>query len=266
MPYFPQLSTGNLAQYPVVRRRRMRSVVNESPGGGRLAWADANAESTEWELALRGLTAAEWGAIESLFESRGGRLNSFVFLDPVDNLLGWSEELSADIWTADPMLAIEAGRADPVGTQRGSRLVNTGQAAQRLTQALAAPAWFQYCLSAQVRSESRSPVRLVLRSAQSESSSVFEAGADWRPVWFAAKPGSTAEAVACGVELAPGASVEVFGLQLEAQGGPGAYSSTPAQGGVYPACRFGDDVLRCTAEGADQYAVTVRITSCREGV
>lgn len=252
---FPQLSTGNLAQYPVVRRRRTRSVVNESPGGGRLAWADANAERVEWELPLSGLTATEWFAIESLYEACGGRLRSFVFLDPVENLLGWSEDLRAAIWTVDPMLSIDAGR-----------LVNAGQAAQGLRQTLAAPSWFQYCLSLQVRSESRSPVRLFVRSAEREAAATVETGPEWRPVWLEARPGETAEAVTCGLELAPGAAVEVSGLQLEAQSSPSAYNSTAARGGVYPACRFANDTLRSTAEGVDQYSALVRITSCREDV
>ncbi len=266
MLYFPQLSTSSMAQYPIMRRRRMRSVVNETPGGARLTWLDTAAETLEWELTLAGLTAAEWGAIEALFESCGGRAAGFLFLDPLDNLLGWSEDLNAAIWTCDPMLQRTAGRPDPLSTARATQLVNAGQAAQRLSQTLSVPSWFHYCLSLRVRSATPNSIKLVLAAAGREESRTVETGPEWRDVWLSAQPGGTAETITAGVELTPGAAVDVFGLQLEAQGGPSVYMKTAGKGGVYPATRFSNDSLQCRTDGVDWHSAIVGLTSRREGV
>jgi hypothetical protein len=263
---FPQLSTGNTAQYPIVRRRRKRSIVNETPGGGRITWADTAAETMEWELTPIGLTTAEWSAIENLFEACGGSASDFLFLDPLDNLIGWSEDLMATAWTCGPMLERTVGRPDPLGTARATRLVNTGQAPQRLTQTLSAPGGHQYCLSARVKGANPGLVKLVLAAPGREGSRTVASGADWSEAWLSAALGGTGETMACGVELAPGASVELFGPQLEAQTGPSAYKRTPGRGGVYPSARFLDGLLRCRTDGIESHSTTVRITSRRGGV
>ncbi|MDP2996229.1 MAG: hypothetical protein Q8N47_01995, partial [Bryobacterales bacterium] len=250
----------------IVRRRRTRSIVNETPGGGRVTFSDSAAESLEWELALTGLTSQEWAPIEDLFEACGGRASDFVFLDPLDNLLGWSEDLAAAGWAAGPMLERTAGRPNPLGTARATRLVNTGQAPQRLTQTLSAPGGFQYCLSARIRSAVPGVAKLVLATTGGEDLRIVETGPVWREVWMTAKLGGTGETITGGVELAPGASVDVFGMQLEAQTGPSAYKKTAGRGGVYPFARFSEDLLRAKTEGIDSHSTVIRITSRREGV
>jgi hypothetical protein len=263
---FPQLSNGSAAQYPIVRRRRTRSLVNETPGGGRVTFPDTAAESLDWEMALSGLTTQEWTAIEDLFEACGGRGSDFLFLDPLDNLLGWSEDLEAAAWAAGPMLERTAGRPDPLGTTRATRLVNAGQAPQRLTQTLSAPGGFQYCLSVRIRSAVPGVAKLVLATAGGEELRIVETGPEWREVWTTAKLGGTGETITGGVELAPGASVDVFGMQLEAQTGPSAYKKTAGRGGVYPLARFSEDLLRSRTEGIDSHSTVIRITGRREGV
>jgi hypothetical protein len=265
---FPQLSTGSAAQYPIVRRRRTRSIVNETPGGGRVTFSDSAAESLEWELALSGLTTQEWMVIEDLFEACGGRASDFLFLDPLDNLLGWSEDLEAAAWAAGPMLERVAGRPDPLGATRATRLVNTGQAPQRLSQTLSAPGGFQYCLSVRVRSAVPGVAKLVLATTGGEELRIVETGPEWREVWMTGKlsgpeGGPTGETITGGVELAPGASVDVFGMQLEAQTGPSAYKKTAGRGGVYPFARFSEDLLWSKTEGIDSHSTVIRITGTR---
>ncbi len=261
---FPQLSTGGLAQYPASRRRRRRSVVNVTPDGTRIAWADSAAKSVLWELDLIGLTAAEMGAVEELFETCEGRATDFLFLDPLDNLLGWSEDLQAAIWAAGPMLTRMAGRPDPLGTTRATRLVNTGQAAQRLTQTLSAPSWFQYCFSLRLRSDSAGTARLVLEAGGVTEVRAVLTGSSWAEAWLSTNTGGTGEIVTVGLELDAGSAVDVFGLQLEAQMGPSPYKRTTGRGGVYPNSRFHGDLVRSTAEGVDWFSAAVRITSREE--
>ena len=64
-----------------------------------------------------------------------------------------------------------------------------------------------------------------------------------------------------GLSLAPGATVEIFGLQVEAQPGASNYKATAARGAVYPGARFDDDSLMLTTVAARQHATTIRIVS-----
>jgi hypothetical protein len=109
-------------------------------------------------------------------------------------------------------------------------------------------------------------VKLVLAAPGREESLIAATGSEWREAWLSAVPGGTGETITAGIELAPGAAVEIFGLQLEAQTGPSAYKRTAGRGGVYPSARFLDDALRCRTEGIDSHSTIVRITSRRGGV
>jgi hypothetical protein len=64
-----------------------------------------------------------------------------------------------------------------------------------------------------------------------------------------------------GIGLPPGCGLDLFGLQLEAQPGPGAYKKTRDIAGVYPVSRFDQDSLTSTATGFNQYSTSVTIVS-----
>jgi hypothetical protein len=62
MLVYPQLSTGALVQYPVTKRRRLRTIRNRALDGSAIKCADPLAEITEWELHYEGLSDAEAAA------------------------------------------------------------------------------------------------------------------------------------------------------------------------------------------------------------
>jgi len=62
-------------------------------------------------------------------------------------------------------------------------------------------------------------------------------------------------------QLEAGASVDLFGMQAEAQLAPSDYRVTGANGGLYARARFGEDRLTVTAQGADVYDATIRIVN-----
>src|SRR5512140_1133718 len=77
-----------------------------------------------WDLDLE-LTGAELAQMEAFFTARSGAYDSFMFLDPLDNLLAWSEDLSQDAWQA----------TDPSHFHmEGQRLINTGPLPNVLSQ------------------------------------------------------------------------------------------------------------------------------------
>jgi hypothetical protein len=127
------------------------------------------------------------------------------------------------------------------------------------------PSWFHFCLSVWLRSASPNAVELFAATNEAEAHDSIVAGPEWREFWMSSKLDGTAENLTAGIELAPGAAVEVFGLQLQAQIGPSSYKRTAGRGGVYPAARFAEDLLRQRTDAIDWHSTTVRITSRREG-
>jgi hypothetical protein len=240
MAYFPQL-----AQFPARKRLVQRTVVNRQAGGASWKLADPPEAAVEWELNLKGLSAAECGALESLFETVEGRLGTFTFLDPFDNLLKWSEDLSAPEWVKDPLLEIS-----------GSLVINRGPGELALEQSVPAPAWFQYCFSAYVRG---GEVRLFARAGAQTASRTFATGEQWQRLELAALPNGTEEAVVFGAAIPEGAAVEMYGFQVEPQPASSAYKKTTAHSGVHTHTRFLDDALEVTADGVDNYSLLVRI-------
>jgi hypothetical protein len=74
---------------------------------------------------------------------------------------------------------------------------------------------------------------------------------------------SNEELVKFGLELDPGRSVDVYGMQVDAQPAPSPYKRTMAQGGVYPEARFGDDFFEVVAEGPGSFGCRVRVVAAR---
>lgn len=259
MLYFPQFATGAVSQMPCTKRLMRRTVANETGDGSLLKVFDAGGSAVEWEMELAGLDANEWGEVDDLFEATEGRLGTFVFLDPFGNLLGWSEDLSAAVWSKDSGLAVTAGVADGFGGNRASRVQNQAQAEQGVRQTAAVPAWFQYCLSVYARSDQPCVVRLFATASQGTASTRFLAGPNWRRFEFSTQPGGTAEAVTFGVAVEAGGQVELYGLQAEPQRGASAYKRTTTRNSLYPSTSFATDELKMRSDGPGEYSCRVRI-------
>jgi hypothetical protein len=265
MLYFPQLATGAGSQFPVTRRAVRRTVVNAAPDGRMVKLADAGAASVEWQLSLAGLTGEEWGAIESVFEGAEGRLKSFTFLDPTDNLLVWSEDLSQVTWVKDAGLELTAGVADPAGTTRATRIGNSGGSALTIRQTLEIPGWYQYCFSVWTRSATPGDAWLWRTSAAGLVKKQFKTWGAWNRLAYSTKVSDTSETVSFGLELGAAGVVEVFGLQLEAQRGASKYKKTASRGGVWREAYFQDDALRLTSAGPGEHSGVVRIRAGQQG-
>lgn len=261
MLYFPQLSSGAVAQYPLIKRRVHRTVLNRLADGRRIKLADTAAQRIEWEIAYHALRDAERRQLEEFFAEAEGRLREFTFLDPASNLLAFSEDLTAGAWTRGPLVAATAGVADPAGGSAATRLVNTGPAEQRLQQSLSAPGWFHYCFSFYARSEDETTVTLFRATGGTEAAEQKKTGRAWRRLAMGGASEPEAETVTFGLAIAPGGSVEVYGLQVEPQPAPSSYVKTASRGGVYGKARFDHDQLTFTSDGPEQHGCTVRITA-----
>jgi hypothetical protein len=248
MLVYPQLATGALGQFPVRKRRRMRTVTNLAADGSAVKLADPAAEITEWSLQYAGLTDAEAAAIEQFFEAAEGTLNGFTFVDPVGNLLAYSGELDNAAWIADPMLTVTAG--DP-GVWN---LANTGEAAQSITQTLSLPGGYVYCLSVYL-SAAQAMAACLLAAAGSSGVNV---GSAWQRFQYTVSVDASAETTTFGLQLPAGAAVDAQGFQVEAQPGASKYKPTTA-GGVYQNARLASDALALTATDVNHHSATVNI-------
>jgi hypothetical protein len=261
MLVFPQLSTGASALYPLTKTSRQRSVVNTLGDGSMDVYADPDAASLGWELQGKGLTAAEWGAIEALFEATSGMWQPFTFLDPVGNLLAESEDFGASAWTNGALIDLTTGAADPLGTTRATAVVNAGQATEGVAQTLTVPGNFQYCLSIWARTGNGTNVTLSISTTGGSATQTFVLGTQWTRVTLAANLAQSTDAVTFAANLTAGGAIDIFGMQAEAQWGPSDYKLTGTSGGVYPGARFGADRLTVTAQGTDVYDAVIQIVN-----
>jgi hypothetical protein len=261
MSYFPQLDSGASVQYPFVKRRYFRTVVNTLAGGRTVKFLDPGATVAAWDLDLVSLTNLERGRLEDFFHAVEGRLGSFTLLDPTENLLLWSDDLTASVWTADPQLWLTRGLDDPEGDNSATRLTNVGPSNQAIAQSLEAPGWYCYCFSVFARSNAACRLTLFRSSGAHEHTIEFVVTPTWRRlVLNGANPGNT-ESVTFGIRLEAASSVDVYGPQAEAQPAPSPYRKTTSRNGVYTEARFDDDVLEVISDGPEQHACKVRIVA-----
>ena len=254
MLVYPQLATGALSQFPVEKRRRLRTVVNAAADGRSIRLADPAAEATEWQLQYAGLSDAELAALQQFFLAAEGSLNGFTFLDPAGNLFAWSDHLDNAVWARGPVLAVSGEVADPMGGSNAWHTVNSGGGAQSITQTLGAPGGYTYCLSAYARA-SQPAVATLLRGTDRADRQV---GTEWKRIAFAGTGDAKAASLVFGLEAPAGAALDIFGLQVEPQAGASGYKAATS-GGVYENARFGDDTFRFTTTAPDCHSATVNI-------
>lgn len=250
---FPQLTTGAYSQFPVGKQRRARTVTNTAADGSSIKLADPNGALTEWQLRYEGLSDAELSSLQQFFMLSEGSLIGFTFLDPMGNLLAWSEDLTNAVWGPGPFLAIAGAVADPLGGTNAFQLTNSGEGVQNVSQTLNVPTGYVYSLSMYVRAAQATAVTLLFGSNREAAT----AGPNWSRISFSGSGAATAASILFGIELPPGV-IDVFGLQVEAQPTPSAYQKSTT-GGVYADARFGDDTLSFTTTDVNRHSATVNI-------
>jgi hypothetical protein len=187
------------------------------------------------------------------------RLGSFTFLDPTDNLLLWSEDLTQTAWTHNSLLTVASVVADPNGGTSASRISNTSSGSLAVQQTINGPGWFQYAFSVRARSDQSQQLTLVRSTASGNQSEAFSIGPNWTPLLLSGQLGGTDEAVTFGIQTQPGESADLYAIQVEAQAGASGYKVTTSSGGVYPQARFLNDELTIQTDGLNQH-------SCRIGI
>jgi hypothetical protein len=261
MLYYPQLASGSACQLPVSRTTMTRTLSNQLHGGDSIRMNDIAAGIVRWRLQYKNLADTEWSSIQELFEAVEGRLNSFTFLDPTDNLLTWSQDWSKPVWSVDPLLQIASGGTEPFGGTAAIQVTNTGQAAQSVFQEILAASSFQYCYSIYLRADSPGTVQLLVASTSDELRTAVAVDSVWKRCSASIRLSATEDGIKFGLELPAGARVFAFGAQVEAQFAAGEYKITKDRGGVYPKTRFDSDSFQTIAQSTRQTSCVVNLVS-----
>ena len=159
-----------------------------------------------------------------------------------------------------PSIQLTAGVADPFGSTGAMGVVNTGAVAEAVAQTLAVPGNFQYLYSVWARAAGAAHVTLVASTTGGNAAGVFALSSQWKRLSLSVSLGQSTTSVTFGVQLDVSASVDLFGMQVEAQPGMSDYKKTGA-GGVYSNARFAEDQLTVRAQATDVYDVVIRVVS-----
>jgi hypothetical protein len=254
MLVYPQLTTGALSQFPVIRKRNLRTVVNSAADGSRVIYADVTAGTIEWRLTYTGLSDIELDALQTFHAATEGSLNGFTFLDPAANLLSWSENLTNGCWVRAPLLNLIGGVTDPCGGTGAWHVSNTGAGPQSVTQTLNAPAGYLYCFSIYIRSAEIGTVTLL--SGSSRASHLV--GPAWTRLTLARSGDAGASSITFGIELPASSQIDLFGPQVEAQAAASRYMPSTT-GGVYENARLLDDTFRFTSTDVNRHTTTLTV-------
>ena|SRR5579863_3718078 len=257
--FFPQLSTGATVQYPVKKTNTSRNVQNVLPDGSIILFADPNGWMLSWELTYSELSSSDVASIQTHFNNCQGPFHAFTFIDPTDNMLVSSEDLTNPAWLNQGGMTITNGVADPNGGTAACTVVNTSQAAQTISQVLNVPASYQYCLSLYAMCTSQSTITLIRQGPSVSQTESISVGPAWSRFVSSGQLSDSGVGLTVGLTLSPGQQIQIYGIQLEAQNAPSRYRPTAQSGGVYPNAHWVADQLMISAQGVNQFSSTFSI-------
>jgi len=256
MSWYPQIGAGSIAQFPLQRTRKWRTILNQMESGEQIVLPDTAAGQISWKLTYTDLTDTEIASISSLFTASQGKFGAFTFIDPLANLLGWSEDLSQPNWQPG-LLQNRSGVTDPLGTQRAWSVSNGTTGGQSLAQTVGVSGDYVVCFSVWIQSSTTGAVTLERDGNQT----IAQIGPAWQRVFISGTGAAGAAQSTFAIALAAGQTICVFGPQVEAQPGPSAYKQTMGPLGIYEETYFGTDELEITSTNFGLSSCAVSLTS-----
>ena len=257
--YYPQLSSGALAQYPIRKTRVVRTIKNVLPDGSMILLSDPDGARLLWQLAYAELSSADVNALQAHFTACVGPFHAFTFIDPTDNMLASSSDLTAAPWVTSSLIAVSGGASDPLGGIGAFTLVNTGQINQEIAQILQVPAGYQYCFSIYAMSNISAPITLVRRGPSTQGTTNITIGPVWTRIVSSGALSDAEGGFTVAISLAAGQQVQLYGPQLEAQIVPSPYRPTAEIGGVYANAHWAIDQLSITANAPNLFSTACGI-------
>ncbi len=248
-----------MAQYPIRKRTNIRTVKNLLADGTMLTAADPGSSQLSWTLTYLDLSLADVEAIQGHFSACAGPFRAFTFLDPTDNLLTCSADLTQSCWLTPSGANVQTGIADPNGGNGAFTVTNASAATLNISQTLAAPANFQYCFSIYAASPGNATCTLARSSANAQQTTVSPIGQNWSRIASRGFLNDTGLGFTVGISLAPAQTVTLFGPQLEPQFEPSRFRPTYSNSGLYSNAHWAEAELVFNADGPNLFSTSFSI-------
>jgi hypothetical protein len=250
-----------LATLPLTREARFTSRINRTPDYTEMRAQDQTGPLFRWSLQLGPLSDAEATTLQSFYATCNGGYQTFAFLDPLDNLLQWSQDVTQACWqaTSPSSLQVTSGGSDPLGGSGAQTLLNTVASVNTVSQSLAANPQGM-TLTASVWLIGSAPVTLRVSDGGSQNfAAVISPTGSWQRYTVTGTFAASGSQIVWAVDLPANGSAELFGAQLVATPGPGAYTRTTTVSGFHPHCCFDSQSLahRVTAPNQNEVSVSL---------
>jgi hypothetical protein len=224
-----------------------------------ILYPDTQAARLSWNLSYTSLSSFEVEAIQSHFSKCLGRFHAFTFIDPTDNMLLSSSDLSGLAWQTSSLIQITPGMSDPYGGSSAFTVTNTGQASELISQSLNVPASYRYCFSLYVNSDMPSALTLVRSGTSTEHRASVSVRPSWSRIVSSGQLNDSGGLFTVAISLAAGQQVELYGPQLEPQVSPSRYRPTARTAGVYSNAHWAIDELTVVAEAPTLFSSSFSI-------
>ncbi len=257
--YYPQLSSGALAQYPIKKTHLFRTIKNVLPDGSLFLTPDIGYSYLLWNLNYSGLSGSDVQALQAHFAACNGPFHGFTFIDPTDNMLLWSSDLTNPAWQSSPLIKVQANTLDPFGGSNAFTITNNGQANQELFQTIAVPAGYQYCFSVYLASFQPATATLIRNGSSTTQSVTADVSSTWQRIVSSGQLSDSGSVFTVGLSLLPGQQLLVYGPQLEPQISPSTYRPTTQISGVYPDSHWSVEQLPIAATAPDLFSTAFTI-------
>ncbi len=259
MNFLPQLTSGASVQFPVRKKLAYRTITNNMEDGSQVKLVDICVFSVTWQVVYRDLSDQELQALVGFFESVEGRLLPFTFFDPASNLLGWSDTLDQPAWQYTSLLTVSSLIAGPDGSQRGNMLSNFTGGELSLAQEISLPGLCTSSFSLYARSDTPQILTVRRSSGGHEVGLKVEVNTLWNRYILTSNLESAAGSSVFSLVLEPNTSVDIFGLQVDAQPFASPYVSSIDKGGIYEHAHFDMDEIPVTFTSVNRNDCTLHI-------
>ena len=156
---------------------------------------------------------------------------------------------------------VSASRIEsPNGTATGSRFTTSAALPRRIRQVIEAPGTFNYCFSFYAKAEVTASIHVHRQAGSFTKIDDTRLSPTWKRYWYSGSPQQEVTTITVGIEIPVGGQVDLYGMQVIAQPGPGVYQKTNSLSGVYEKVRFAEDRLVFTSNGLNDNSTKIRLT------
>lgn len=245
---FPQIRTHGVLQDGATRGMEVMRSSNHLADGSRLDGAWIRPLIRSWRLSYVGLTEEESSRLRELIAESRDAADGFTFIDPWSNMLGYSEDLGAVAWQASAFSeVVRVNPGDPGEAIHSIRSLSAGT--EGLEQVISLGGLGVFCFSCEVRSDNGAAGRLVLQGGSQASEASFVTGPTWRLVWVVGEFSQPIEQLRAVIEVGPGETVLVRGVELDYQATPSPYKPSYKAGGIHSGARVVEERFVQTLRG-----------------